>query len=348
MVVRMNRRNGFTLVELLVVIAIIGILVALLLPAVQAAREAARRMSCSNNLKQLALACHNYEDTYKRFPINYSQWGGGGKPTIDPLDGRTSSWLTSVLPFIEQQPLYDQVDFNFGVRNDPRNAAQGAGTSGPSNEFVAYQIIPAFRCPSDTNEGRMDLNRANYRNPRADRTWGVNNYKGVAGANWQWGNFQVTSGVHAQTPQGQSGNGLDQGNGIFFRGAQNTAGGPCTTRMARITDGTSNTLMIGEAVPEWCTHTWWFWHNGTTATCAVPLNVDVQSAGCLALEGRSTRMQCGRGDWPNNYSFMSRHPGGGQFALADASVRFVPETIDLIVYRGAATAGNGESVSLPD
>lgn len=342
---RFVRERGFTLVELLVVIAIIGILVALLLPAVQAAREASRRMSCSNNLKQLALASHNYHDTYKRMPLNYSQWGGGGKPTRDPLDGLTSSWMITVLPFIEQQPLYDRIDFNFGVRNDPRNATFGAGTVGPSNEWVAYQIIPAFLCPSDTNEGRMDLGRANYRNPRADNRWGVNNYKGVAGANWGWGNFQVTTGPGAQTRNGQTSNGLDQGNGIFFRGAQNSPG-PCSTAMSYITDGTSNTFMLGEAIPEWCTHTWWFWHNGTTATCAIPLNAQAQVASCLTQSSRNARMQCARGDWPNNYSFMSRHPGGGQFALADASVRFVPDTININVYRGAATMGSGETISL--
>ena len=107
-----SQRTGFTLVELLVVIAIIGILVALLLPAVQAAREAARRMQCTNNVKNLSLACHNYHDTYKTMPQNYSTWGGAfARHTID---GRSQSWMVAVLPFIEQQPLYDQIDFGFG------------------------------------------------------------------------------------------------------------------------------------------------------------------------------------------------------------------------------------------
>ena len=340
---RLRKTGGFTLVELLVVIAIIGVLVALLLPAVQAAREAARRMSCSNNIKNLALACHNYHDTYKAFPINYATWS-----TRHPIDGQTASWMVTILPFIEQQPLYDQVDINFGVRNDPRNNTQGAGTNGPSNEWIAWQTIPTFVCPSDTHDGRLDLNRANYRNPRADRSWGVNNYKGVAGANWQWGNFRVNDANNAQqrplvsTPWGNTGNGLDRGNGIFCR--RNNPVPPHTTRMAMITDGTSNTLMVGEAIPEWCTHTWWWHCNGVTATTAVPLNAEAQ---CTNTGNRNQDLVACRGDWGNNYSFMSRHPGGAQFATGDASVHFVPETIDLWVYRQLGSMMDGKAATLP-
>jgi prepilin-type N-terminal cleavage/methylation domain-containing protein/prepilin-type processing-associated H-X9-DG protein len=336
-------RKGFTLVELLVVIAIIGILVALLLPAVQAAREAARRTQCTNNIKQLALACHNYHDTHKAFPINYGQWN-----IRAPHDGMSTSWMVSVLPFVEQQPLYDSVDFNFGVRNDPRNAAQGAGTAGPSNEWVAHQIIPSFLCPSDANDGKMDLDRANYRNPRADRMWGVNNYKGCAGSNWQWGNFRVNNaGDPAQapfvsTPYGNTGNGLDRGNGILHRGNTDPSAG--NHKIAKVRDGTANTFLIGEAIPEWCTHTWWWWYNGVTATCAVPLNVPAQ---CKNTGNRAQDLMDCRGDWPNNYSFMSRHPGGANFGLADGSTQFISETIDIRTYRALGSMMDGVSVSIP-
>jgi prepilin-type N-terminal cleavage/methylation domain-containing protein len=328
---RSRSSRGFTLVELLVVIAIIGVLVALLLPAVQAAREAARRMSCGNNLKQLGLAVHNYHDTHRAMPLNYGQWN-----LIDPLDGRSTSWMTQILPFIEQQPLFDQIDFTFGVRNDPRNL--NLDNPAPmSNAFVAKQIIPAFLCPSDgENRGGRMASRANF-----GHEWAVNNYKGVAGANWCWGAFQVHAGPHASGPHGVTCDGLDRGNGIFFRSA---GGYEARHTMATISDGTSNTLMVGEAVPRWCTHSWWWWFNGVTATAAVPLNAN---AVCQVTGNRIVDLNACWGDWPNNYSFMSRHPGGAQFTLADASVRFIPETIMIDVYRSLATMASGESVQLP-
>jgi prepilin-type N-terminal cleavage/methylation domain-containing protein len=329
---RSRSPRGFTLVELLVVIAIIGVLVALLLPAVQAAREAARRMSCGNNLKQLGLAVHNYHDTHRAMPLNYGQWA-----MMDPLDGRSSSWMTQILPFIEQQNLYDQIDFRFGVRNDPRNL--NLDTPAPmSNAFVAKAIVPPFLCPSDgENRGGRMASRANF-----GHEWGVNNYKGVAGANWAWGAFIVNAGPHASGPHGANQpNGLERGNGIFFRSDNYD---PRHT-MATISDGTSNTLMIGEAVPRWCTHTWWWWFNGVTATAAVPLN---QNALCQVTGNRIVDLNACWGDWPNNYSFMSRHPGGGQFTLADASVRFVQENINIEIYRSLATMASGETAAFPD
>ena len=329
-------RRGFTLVELLVVIAIIGILVALLLPAIQAAREAARRTECTNNIKNLALACQNYHDTYSQFPLNYAQWN-----MTDPSNGRSTSWLVQVLPFIEQQALYDTIDFNYGVRNDPRNTA----TPNVSNEEVAFTAIDSFTCPSDTHDGRMALNRANYSTGANGRSnqWGVNNYKGCAGANWGWGSYQVRSGPLAGTPYGTvDANGLDRGNGIFHRG--NNDPSPRLRRMAGVTDGTSSTFMIGEAVPAWCTHTWWWWCNGATATTAVPLNV---SAVCKDTGNRERDLTDCRGDWPNNYSFMSRHPGGGNFALADASTRFIADSIEINLYRRLGCMVDGEATAVP-
>lgn len=325
-------RPGFTLVELLVVIAIIGVLVALLLPAVQQAREAARRMSCSNNLKQLALACHNYHDTYGQFPLSYANGG------FD-LNNKGTSWMRETLPFIEQNNLYEQINASYGVGNDPENTA-GNWYDQPtvgSNAWCAQQSIDAFLCPSDGNhdEGR----RTGRANITGSANMGVNNYKGVCGANWSWGTWVVNSGPHAVTQWGVSANGLDAGNGVFFRGNGRT----CKTKMANIKDGTSNTYMIGEAIPAYCTHTWWWWFNGTTATCAVPPNAPAQHSSCQT-GNRQADLLCAAGDWPNNYSFMSEHPGGLQFAYCDGSVSFVSDTIDLNAYRSTATMASGEVV----
>jgi prepilin-type N-terminal cleavage/methylation domain-containing protein len=328
-------RKGFTLVELLVVIAIIGILVALLLPAIQAAREAARRTQCTNNIKNLALACQNYHDTYGQFPLNYGQWN-----IRDPLDGRSTSWMVQILPFIEQQALYDMIDFNYGVRNDPRNGT----TPDVSNEEVAWTPVETYICPSDTHDGRLAFDRANYSTNARGRAnqWAVNNYKGCAGANWAWGSYPVGGAPFVATPYGSTNNGLDQGNGIFHRGNNDPT--PRVHRMASVTDGTANTFMLGEAVPHWCTHTWWWWFNGTTATTAIPLNAP---AVCKNTGNRNQDLVDCRGDWGNNYSFMSRHAGGGSFAMADASTHFISESIEIDLYRRLGDMMDGEPADVP-
>jgi prepilin-type N-terminal cleavage/methylation domain-containing protein/prepilin-type processing-associated H-X9-DG protein len=338
-------RRGFTLVELLVVIAIIGVLVGLLLPAVQAAREAARRMSCSNNLKQLGLACHNYADTHGKLPLNRA-WNGSFAD-VPPANAHTISWLTGVLPYIEQQALFDSVDFNYESTNDPRNGTPPTDVNvfnnpnEPSNAFVARTIVPGYRCPSDGVSTDRMTGRANR---NGGREIAVNNYKGVCGSNWAWGNFPVRGGsLGLGRGADASGNGLDRGNGIFIRSLNYDQG---QTKFAQIRDGLSNTLMVGEAIPAYCTHSHshWFWFNGSTATCAVPMNVRAQ---CQSTGDRNADLIACRGDWPNNYSFMSLHPGGGNFALADGSVRFISESIDLVTYRRAGNMMDGQTVTFP-
>lgn len=174
--------------------------------------------------------------------------------------------------------------------------------------------------------------------------WGVNNYKGCSGANWCWGRYQVRnpSPLVINPYNTTDCNGLDRGNGIFHRG--NVDPLPGYRKMAAVRDGTANTFMIGEAVPEWCTHTWWWWYNGTTATTAIPLNA---AAVCKDTGNRDRDLFDCRGDWGNNYSFMSRHPGGGNFALADASTRFISSDVDLNLYRRLGSMMDGETVAVP-
>ena len=202
MLTESRRLKAFTLVELLVVIAIIGILIALLLPAVQAAREAARRAQCTNNVKQLVLALHNYHDTHKTFPSSYSQNGQYNTTNT----GR--SWMYSILPFVEQTAVFDKVVDGLPVGNgNPGDATYNANTE------VSMTVISGFLCPSDDTEGGLMGSRANVNDTRA-----VNNYKGCAGSNWAWGDDPICRHTF---PSGgnwpNDGNGLDRGNGILMR-----------------------------------------------------------------------------------------------------------------------------------
>jgi prepilin-type N-terminal cleavage/methylation domain-containing protein/prepilin-type processing-associated H-X9-DG protein len=323
-------RPAFTLVELLVVIAIIGILVGLLLPAVQAAREAARRMQCSNNVKQLGLAFHNYHDTLKCLPINFAKrnippFGNTGPDIAN--SGR--SWMQMILPYIEQTNLYNNIDFTVGLQ--PKSSAPTTPVG--KNRLVAQTVVVTFLCPSDdSNEGgklpsRSDLNETSA---PAD-VWAVTSYKACAGSNWNSGLFAWTNtgatGVGGKNA-GQS-DGLNRGNGVICSNQTNV--NP-PTRLRDITDGTSNTFVVGEAMPGWSQWNWWYNPNACTATCAIPLN-------------RVLKVPKSIGDWPNNYSFASRHTGGGQFAMGDGSVRFVSDNIDTVTYRAHATISSEEVIS---
>jgi prepilin-type N-terminal cleavage/methylation domain-containing protein/prepilin-type processing-associated H-X9-DG protein len=304
----MSRRNarhprGFTLIELLVVIAIIAILIGLLLPAVQKVREAAARMKCSNNLKQLAIAVHSYHDANSRFP-----YSAGPGYAFNATGTNSWSWIARTLPYIEQGNLY---------------AAGGLGSNPmPSLASVPAVVatqIPTFQCPSDPNSSTARTDTADI-SPTVS-TVGITNYKGVCGNNWGWG-------ANAYTPPSGSYNGLDAGNGIFYRTDYNRS-----LTMTSITDGTSNTLMIGEdliAINKWAA---WPYFNAATGTCAIPLN----NALVAGQPGYGNP-----GDWPDVYSFRSRHTNGANFALADGSVRFVNQSISLTTYRNAATYAGGE------
>ena len=303
-------RRAFTLVELLVVIAIIGVLVALLLPAVQAARESARRMQCSNHLKQLGLAAHNFHDVEGRLP--YNTQAQGGWDWNYQRNQRSWSALARMLPYIEQANLKDQLR----IENTTPTETVG-NTMGQSLSLLSTNVH-VFFCPSDTaKQTKADNIRANLQGV----TITLSNYKGVNGSNWCWGTF-INPKPHNDC------DGLQRGNGIFFR-----LDFQKKQRLANITDGTSNTMMFGEDIPAINAHLTWPYANGVGGTTAVPPNWNKKPNGTLYDP---------YGDWPHLYSFRSKHPGGLQFAFADGSVRFITNSIAAQTYRDLSTVDGGE------
>jgi len=310
-----RRLHGFTLVELLVVIAIIGVLVALLLPAVQAAREAARRASCSNNLKQIGLALHNYHDVQLTFPsgwldnplVNEEGWG----------------WSALMLPYIEQGPLHGNLGVNHARLVDQLSSLNGA--NGPAVAAAARTVLKVFICPTDSGHqaGLVHTNRhfgggvgfglAGF--PGNTALPGVSNYMGVAG--------------HRDVVNAAPNTGI-----LFGNCMGNTTICPNQTstavRLADVLDGTSNTLMVGERDSRNCRSGTWLGVRNTQGTnergvSAVighshpKLNQKVLPAtGGIAWD--EPRIGCAEG-------FSSLHPGGAQFAAADGSVKFISETI---------------------
>lgn len=330
-----RKSRGFTLIELLVVIAIIAVLIALLLPAVQQAREAARRSQCKNNMKQLGLALQNYHDVFNAFPVCYfdTSTGLGG-----PIQGRSTSWMVGILPFIDQGPLYNTINMSYGLTTDPRcNYPTVNPPTSPSNAWAATQPISVFKCPTDTSPDKL-TGRSDGGGPAA---MGVTSYKACAGSNWGWGTWQSgTTGVYAQTRWGASNNGLDRGNGFLFRGWSF----PYSTKMKDVSDGTSNSFAMGEAIPNYSQWNWWWLHNATTATTSIPLNAPPQCGGAAGLS-RDAGLRACAGDWPNNYSFMSQHTGGAHFSMVDGSTTFISQNIDYNVYRNLATISGGETAT---
>ncbi|EMI52650.1 DUF1559 domain-containing protein [Rhodopirellula sallentina] len=231
--------RGFTLVELLVVIAIIGVLVGLLLPAVQAAREAARRMSCSNNFKQIGLALHNYHSAYNQLPRNLG--GTSPDPTTSISNNKSNrlflSWMVGITPFIEQQSIWESIAA--GVDSDGNRYVPMGPT--PWTNFVPWNTdIPAFRCPSDPGIGLPAKGRTNYAACVGDHARLTN-----SGGRNQFGFYQSANDDNAEVA------GTSKSDDVNTAIEARRTNRGCfwsrhTTRFRDITDGTSNTIMCGE------------------------------------------------------------------------------------------------------
>lgn len=299
---------GFTLVELLVVIAIIGILVSLLLPAVQAAREAARRMQCSNNLKQLGIALHNYHDTYKTLPP--SDINGGATLSNKYLTAgqvRNITGYLCLLPFIEQQPLWNSINFSLAT-----GKADWVGLGGGGEQPVLYDVkLAALRCPSDTP----------YGDPHTYTTQNM-----------------YTATRVTRVSYGFVSDGYEYAKGMVWDRDTSTTrsafGHNGAANLSFIKDGTSNTMLMIETPFKKNNSAYGpFLQSFTHTHFITPFNRGINEK----YNGKK---------WPYAWGAGSTHPGGCQATMGDASVQFITETIDRNILRALETISLGEAVSL--
>jgi len=318
------KRKGFTLIELLVVIAIIGILIALLLPAVQKVREAANRAKCSNNLKQLALACHNYHDANSKFPTGLHLGVG---PPNNTSGG--NNLMIGLLPFFEQDNLYKKWDFNSFANN----------TAGGRNSTTG-QVIQILLCPSDPlPDPVQEVNSA-----EGDNYYGMNSYAGNAGTR------SYFPGYPTDNPPWH----LMSKDGIFF--------GDSKIRMADISDGTSNTFLFGERyhrdpefdriypaypIAKWGGWAWVYPANSVgdyMLSAAYPPRVP--NLPVLINYKTPPTAPVGNSNYINDglCAYGSGHTGGANFAMSDGSVRWFSEGTTDVLLKALSTRNGGEVI----
>jgi prepilin-type N-terminal cleavage/methylation domain-containing protein/prepilin-type processing-associated H-X9-DG protein len=299
-------RSGFTLVELLVVIAIIGILVSLLLPAVQSAREAARRTQCANNLRQIGIALNGYDSQYASFPPG-SFWSSAGD---------RGSILIRLLPYVEQQAIFDRFNFNAVIDNQTM----------PDGTLIGAIMISAYNCPSDQN--------STLRNGLA-----IHNYSASAGPTAHidspncscpgWNSWNA----YALSPYESVPN---------FAGPFHRRGG--STKRAQVRDGLSNTIFFGEVLAACSIHTQQGWARSNNGNGLVATMVPINYNSCDASASDGCKRPC---NWNTELAFKSRHPGGAQFVFGDGNVRFFPESIDHWNYQYLGAKADGKPVVMP-
>lgn len=340
-------KRGFTLVELLVVIAIIGVLVGLLLPAVQAAREAARRMSCSNNLKQLGLSLHTYHDAFGTMGWNSDSGDNAAHANNLKMNHPVNrwmqfSWIVSVLPFMEQQALYNSINFN-----------TAESMSHPTNTALAQTPLSTMMCPSSANEAVLGGQIQGYGHSGGG-TGARTDYVGNLGH--IWGGWKDNAAVPDFPGPG--------GSNIFVKGSN--PGTPwvdgtmlneqvnCNgtfkyfggVKMAQISDGTSNTIMVFEDV---------HWQGGNDPAnqfSTLPTDDSSWMSPIAAVNSIRNPMNNRNKAWLQGagdrrcHGWSSFHTGGAQAALADGSVRFVTESIDHVTRYTLGVRNDGRVASL--
>ncbi len=337
---RMKPRQGFTLIELLVVIAIIGVLIALLLPAVQQAREAARRIQCTNNFKQLGLALHNYHSAHGSFPPGHI-WSGVGSPSVF-ANSQNTPWFVLMLPFVEQGVLANSFNYDIG--------AEGPLSAGPlvpgldANLTVCTTKMSVFQCPSD--ERRTYTLNPNYAGPK-------------------YGNapFVFTKGNYAVS-WGNTGWRQNIAGTFALQHRASAFGHNMNISMATITDGTSTTVFAAEVlqgaqydvrgmmwstVPGGCSFMTRFTPNAYNDYLNQRSGGDfLNNAPTLFCTPEPVRgLNCfpGASDSDAFSGSRSRHPGGVNAMMGDGSVRFVKNTISSQIWIGVNTISGGEVIS---
>ena len=343
---KIKKRFGFTLIELLVVIAIIAILIALLLPAVQQAREAARRTQCKNQLKQLALACHNYHDVYGMFPMSTNADGSlsnnSNTDDCNKLGQHQLSyrgWL-GVLPYMDQSAAYNQLNLNLSTGSYDRGKCPllvDPFTSG--NAVIVSQMIPAFQCPSDNGDSHYTGNHRNYRiSPLA-----VQNGMYGAYTNYDFSVQRYSSAMSMWTKRSKA--------------TRRMFGLASRSRIRDITDGTSNSVMLAETtrqVKNGINQTWGYAHwvcngvdlavSGNNPVTNTPGYRKINYWTCCPWWGTpntATKADGRLRDWG---TVGSMHTGGAQVALGDGSVRFLSENADSTTLNNLAFISDGETI----
>jgi len=336
-------KAGFTLVELLVVIAIIGILVALLLPAVQAAREAARKMSCGNNLKQIGVALHTYHETYKRFPpcgvFNWTKQSRNGHTWYNTSRG---SQLVKLLPFMEQDPIYQKLDQDAcGTNQLTRFEDRAYGPNGikgdprPPQKWLRSEIIDSFLCPS----ANVDPYGTGT-NPMSDRAIScyapsLGSQRMTSRSNWcndYLGNvFKTGPANHGNDSRAY------RLSGVFARGHW-------AAKFRDITDGTAQVIAMGEILPNKSNYhrNGWMHFNALWSNVNTPINYPVRGFGDLGHKGPG---DCGH--WENHQTalgFKSKHKGGAQFVFSDGSIHLIAENIDYMTYQRLGDRRDGQPI----
>jgi prepilin-type N-terminal cleavage/methylation domain-containing protein/prepilin-type processing-associated H-X9-DG protein len=311
MSVRFPKRTAFTLIELLVVIAIIAILIGLLLPAVQKVREAAARMRCQNNLKQIGLGQFSYESANRKFPPG-NRFSGSGTPANNRPGG-----LIDVLPYLEQQNLFDAIDMNA--------APDGQVFAGTTTRIITTPLA-VFRCPSDPTPQQTTNGN------------GKSNYVASSGSSAQINNTACacTSANFNSYALGVYDPAADS-NGVY-----NRRGYQC--KLGEVTDGLSNTILFGESRPDCSNHNNNGWGGSNSgqglASTIYPINYN----SCDANNADPCKKPC---NWSTELGFKSKHTNGANFLFGDGAVRFVSENIDHTNYQLLGAKADGKTAILP-